>query len=333
VPSDGDPGGHLLRVRSDDPEYRRQAAAEAAFWERPHPFGLETTEKLFAEGPIDRYVNRRFTGNPRVHWTETVARWGTFRRGLLLGTSSLTAEARLLETNPTLHLTVLDISPGALARREQAFGKRFPGRTATEVADLNFVTFDGGAYDLIASSSSIHHVTNLEHLAFAINQALTPDGYFFLEDYVGEPRFGCSEGKRRLFEAIYARDLARQRGRKGGLVWLDASDLSPFCGIRSDEILDVFDRYLERVEVRTAGALTIPLMRSRPADLAEAWRPTRWQVWLALVKRRLGVLRSDVLSREFLEELFLVGDVAADAGVVRPGIAFGVYRKRRDSTP
>ena len=34
------------------------------------------------------------------------------------------------------------------------------------------------------------------------------------------------------------------------------------------------------------------------------------------------------LGRQFLEELFLVGDTASDAGLLLPGTAFAVYRKR-----
>jgi hypothetical protein len=35
------------------------------------------------------------------------------------------------------------------------------------------------------------------------------------------------------------------------------------------------------------------------------------------------------LDQRFLDELYLVGDTAADAGVLKPAIAFAVYRKRR----
>src|SRR5262249_47283126 len=57
----------LLRVAADDPEYRRQASAEAAFWQQVHPLGLEAFEDQFAEGPVDHYVNTRFTGDPHTN--------------------------------------------------------------------------------------------------------------------------------------------------------------------------------------------------------------------------------------------------------------------------
>ncbi len=79
---------------------------------------------------------------------------------------------------------------------------------------------------------------------------------------------------------LYDRDLGRQRGRRPGVVWYDASDLSPFCGVRSDEIVDVFRTFLDEVQVRTAAALTLPMTRCRPADYDEqsvASRAGRWR--------------------------------------------------------
>ncbi len=164
----------LLRVTADDPDYRRLAAAEAEYWSGPVPFALEALEERFSEGPVDRYTNERFTGDPAVGWERAIARRGPFRRGLVLGLSALRVEGEILATNPGLHLTFMDLSAGSLARRADVLGARFPGRVATVCADLNFVELEPDAYDLIASSASLHHVTNLEHLAWQINAALRP---------------------------------------------------------------------------------------------------------------------------------------------------------------
>jgi len=329
VSSDHPPTASLLRVTADDPEYRRLAAAEAAYWQQVHPLSLEATEREFSDGPVDRYVNTRFTGDPRTDWVATIPRWGRFRRAVLLGASSPRRETRVLELNPEVHVTLIDISAGAAERRAAALAKRFPGRVDPRTADLNFLELVPERYDLIVSSSTIHHVTNLEYLAAQINRALTPDGFFFLEDYVGEERFNFSEPKRRLFEMIYNRDLARQRGRRPGLIWLDASDLSPFCGVRSHETLDVFRSYLDEVQLRTASALTLPMTRTRPVDYDEmVQRLPRYKVVYAMLARKLGIRRQILVGQEFLDELTLVGDAACEAGLLRPGIAFAVYRKR-----
>ena len=46
--------------------------------------------------------------------------------------------------------------------------------------------------------------------------------------------------------------------------------------------------------------------------------------------RLFGKLRSHqgLIGQDFLDELFLVGDVLVDAGILLPGVAFGRFRKR-----
>jgi len=331
--SSGDAAAHLLRVTADDPEYLRQAAAEAAFWQAEHPMGLGATEAKYLDGQVERYVNERFTGDSRTPWTATISRWGAFERGLMLGISSPKREMSVLETNPRLRLTLMDISPPAVERRAGMLGERFPGRVTSAAADLNFLSLPDEQYDLIVSSSTIHHVTNLEHLAYQINRALTPGGYFFLEDYVGEPRFDFSPEKRRLFEMLYNRDIARQRNRKPGVVWRDASDLSPFCGVRSEDILPVLRTTLTEVSVRIAGTLVVPLLR---ADVVEEGAPisfTRLQVLRHRLRLRFPRVfglpaRHIPYDERFFDELALVGELLAEARILLPGNALAVYRKR-----
>ena len=74
----------LLRVRHDDPHYQDLARAEAEFWAKPHPFGLESIERNPVDDPINLWMNARFTGDPRTPWEATVSRHGPFRRGLIL---------------------------------------------------------------------------------------------------------------------------------------------------------------------------------------------------------------------------------------------------------
>jgi SAM-dependent methyltransferase len=323
---------HLLRVHASDPEYQRLALAEAEFWARPHPLGLESIEHTQADSPALIWMNERFTGDPRIPWEATIARHGPFRRGLLLGSSALNVEARILETNPELHLTFADISAGALARRQTILGARFPGRVATETMDANFAELPANTFDLIVSSASIHHVTNLEHLACQINRALKNDGWFFLEDYVGEPRFQFDPGKRHIVECLI-RD-ATPAERRCEMRWLDTTDLSPFCGVRSNETLSVMRQYLTEKSLRTAGALGVTLMRYTRCDTTPL-PPPRFPVrtWRALddaFRRLRGLVPRARLYTppEVLDDFLRVGDIIADAGLIAPGNAFAVYRKR-----
>jgi SAM-dependent methyltransferase len=324
--------GPLFRVLPDDPAYLKCAEDEAAFWGRSSAVGFEAREDETAASPLTRYSNRRLTGDPNVPWQDTIRSFGPFERGLFLGTSVLSIEARILETNPRLHATFLDLSEGALKRRLDALGPRFAGRIDTRVADLNFVDLPESAYDVIVSAGTLHHITNLEHLAAQANRALTDGGYLFFQDYAGETRFKFTDEKRRLFETIYNSHILKQSWRKPGVVWLDESDLSPFCGIRSADILPVFREHLDEQRVHTVGALTTLMLRSRPVDWL-AVRPPLPQRLRAQARRRIRALLGRpappiTIDSDLVHDLALVGDIASDAGVIAPGNAFGIYRKR-----
>jgi SAM-dependent methyltransferase len=323
-----------IRVEPGDAAYEAQSRAEAAFWATPHEFGIEADSARAPLSITDRYTNERFTGDPLRPWHDDIARHGVFRHGLSLGASGIEQDARILETNPSLHLTICDISDEALARWQRDLGARFPGRVETAQADFNFADLPRDAYDLIISSSSLHHVMNLERIAAQINGALTPGGLFVLQDYCGENRYRFDARKKRVFELLFARDLARRPGRPQDLRWIteDEVGFSPFCAVRSQDTLPVLAQYLAVERVRTAGALIFPMLFARPsgapgpASLAARARLAVRRRW-----RRLRGTPAMRVDPTFFGELAFVGDVLADAGVILPGNVYALYRKRSET--
>ncbi len=319
----------LMRVRPNDAEYGKLAKAEAAFWQNVVLYSLEWIEKVLADGPIERYINRRCTGDSNVSWEKTISPYGDFRRGLILGMGVPVVEARILQANPRLHVTLVDISEGALERHCKFLTAKYPGRVASRVGDLNFIELEKSAYDLIVSSGVIHHVMNIEYLAFQINQALTDDGFLFMQDYVAEPRSRFSDEKRRIYEAVIARQMEREGGSPE-LVWESEETLSPSCGVRSDDTLAVFREFLHEEELRTAGALLGPMMRSKCAlPPRKRWNLHRIAfLSRALLQRLVGARKERLLDQRSIDDLTFVSDVLEDAGIIKPTIAFGIYRKR-----
>ena len=191
----------LTHVTPDDPEYLRLCGEEAAFWASDRAGFCQIVDDL-GESVWERVTNRRFTGDERTRWYETIAMRGEFQEGLFLGTSGLAQDARILEMNPLLHATFCDIAESSLVRWEAELGTRFTDRVQTQVADLNFVDLPERAYDLVVSSSTLHHIVNLEHIARQINRTLTPGGLFVLQDCVAESMYRFSPEKKRIFELI-----------------------------------------------------------------------------------------------------------------------------------
>lgn len=320
------------RVEPNDPEYLRRIQEEADFWGRPGLLSVDT------ELPAtDAYWNERFTGDPRTAWYDTIASYGRFQRGCSLGTGGLKQNGSLLEGNPGLHLTIYDISEESLAVFQRDLGARFPGRVTTERLDLNFAELPERGYDLIASEGCLHHIENLEHIAFQINRALTPEGYFFLRDYVGEARFRFSEEKKRAFESAFAGAQARRPVLHAlRVAWPDAEawPYSPFEAVRSDETLDILRRYLTEVSVRAAGPLVGLFLCVCPAEAAAAATglPARAVALLRRIARRPQPGHLELLGL-LAAELLPLDRTLGDAANLRPMNAFAVYRKQQETAP
>ena len=322
----------LMRVQPDDPAYLAQARAEAKFWITAP--GLSDAAVELRNPIIRGHYNRRFTGDPDVPWFETIASYGSFRSGAVLGAGGIPQESRILEMNPSLHLTIIDISPGPLADRDRELAPRFPGRVTTRLADLNFIELSEAAYDVIISASAVHHVTNLEYLASQVRRALKPGGLFFLADYVGESMRRFTPAKKLAFELVYNRDLMRQGRLPTSLSWIDGdAAASPFCGIRAAEILPTFRQHLAEQSVRTAGGLVFPMLFARdPRPIPHAsWR---WRISsrpgfrriARMLSQRFGPPKGSLLGPHFLQDLLDTSDRLTDAGEILPTNAFAVYR-------
>ncbi|MEX0786073.1 MAG: class I SAM-dependent methyltransferase, partial [Dehalococcoidia bacterium] len=321
--------GDIFHVQRDD-AYQRQAEAEASFWDQPQLVGIDEYSPIPAA-----YLNERFTGDPTIPWFETLPNYGAFHRGCALGAGGINQCATILLQNPDLHLTVYDISGQSLEQLDRDLNPRFGGRLTTQKIDLNFVELPQDAYDVVVSDGCIHHLYNLEHVAYQVNRSLTPDGYFFLVDYVGESRFQFSDEQKRTFEQAFAEARQRFRSLRGWrIVWPAAADwdYSPFEAARSGETLDVFRRYLAEVDLRTAGALVgLLLFVRKPAPLG---RPRSWS---QAALRRLASLTAPLRGRALRspQVIALLADALlprdreiAEAGTLRPTSAFALYRKK-----
>lgn len=325
------PPPDVFHVSRDD-DYLRQLRAEEEFWDRR----IETPLSRTPPPMVQRYFNERLTGRGDRQWFEVISDYGEFRRGCVLGAGPGDVESYLLSRHNQLKLTLYDISGQALARAQGRLAKECPGRTDTCQEDLNFATLPAGTYDLLVAESSIHHILNLEHLAFQINQCLTPGGYFFMYETVSESCYQFSEEKKRLFQALRNATLDYP-GRASPIQWPDRGNwpFSPFESVRSGEILEVFGRYLEEVRARKTGTLlsltmfvgavsASPQQRGRPSSR----RPRLLRAGAALRARLRRPKIDAARERARTDLLFMLDRIITDSGYLKPGLAFAIYRKR-----
>ena len=83
----------------------------------------------------------------------------------------------------------MDVSAAAVQVSQQKATEAGFSNLRFEVGDLNKLVLAPQSYDLILAQMCIHHIENLEHLFAQVARALTPNGLFAINDYVGPSRW------------------------------------------------------------------------------------------------------------------------------------------------
>ena len=171
---------------------------------------------------------------------------------------------------------------------------------------------------------------NVENLAEQINHTLTKNGYFFLQDYVGESRLRFRAEKIRLFELIHQRS-ANQRGqRPSSFEWPsveDESPHSPFEAVRSEETLGILRGQLIEERLRTVGAVAGLLLFAKGVVEPQA-RNSPPPAILRRLLRRLAVSINRTPSPTAFSDLLMIDEMISESGLLLPTNAFAIYRRR-----
>jgi SAM-dependent methyltransferase len=296
------PPADELRVRATNPIHRRLIADEERYWARAdfNAFFARSIEATREMG------NRALTGRPDRDWLDDLAARGPFGRAALLGHEP-GLEQRWMSRQPgTSALDVYELSPAVIARARSLDGS-LGARVRYLPTDLNFVRLPEAAYDVIWTTDTLHCVTNLEHVVTQIEQALRPGGLFALCGYVGEARMQFDPRRLERINAVLA-SLSEQFRLTDALHAPEASlELSPFMAVRAPDVLPLVRARFDVVHEAVGGRLF-------PLPLTIDWDAAA----------RQGAV-SDLVAR-----LEAVEAASASDPVMRPCVAYGVYRPRRD---
>jgi ubiquinone/menaquinone biosynthesis C-methylase UbiE len=242
-----------LAVQPDAVVYADKLRAEARYWERWQP-NAGPPALTRGEG---RHINAAYTGHPDRLWIEDLIARGPFRHAAVLGSDGGRYERLWLERGGSERTDVYELSRAVLRALRARLGR---GRRAVRCvqADLNFVRLPVNHYDVVWSSDCLHHVVNLEHLFDEVARALRPGGLFAFREYVGERRMQYAPQRLERANAVLREIPARWR-RTERLAPPPLAGLSPFCAVRSDDILALAGERFELLDKRPAGPLT-PLL-------------------------------------------------------------------------
>lgn len=181
-------------------------------------------------------------------------------RSLDLGCGAGEKSRTVFQSGSTRETHGIDISEDRIAEAERMRAAQdMPGEF--RVADVNTASLPRNTYDLIFSSHSLHHFLELEHVFAEVHEALTPDGLFILEEFVGPTQFQWTDRQIDVVRSLMALLPERMRMLRWGAVKpyegrptvADVVAASPFESIRSAEIVPLFRRFFKVVELRPLG--------------------------------------------------------------------------------
>jgi SAM-dependent methyltransferase len=254
-------GATAQRVSAGDLLYPSRLRSEAQFWEKTDFSGGFYGLARPASGDVlEQRTNTLYTGDPQRSWIEDLIARGPFAEAAVLGCDHGNYERQWLERGGSEHLDVYELSEGVIRKVRAGLGLGWtelygPNRRVRFIrTDLNFARLPENHYDVIWSSGCMHHIVELEHLLEQIERALRPGGLFAIRDYVGEVRMQFGAERLRRINALLQEVPARYR-RSDQLAPAPLAGLSPFCAVRSDEIIPLLDQRFDLVHKARAGAL------------------------------------------------------------------------------
>jgi SAM-dependent methyltransferase len=181
-------------------------------------------------------------------------------RSLDLGCGSGNKSLAVYKAGSVSELHGIDVSEERIAEAERMrTAERIPGEF--RVADVNTANLPPETFDLIFSSHSLHHFLALEHVMAQVHDALTPDGLFILEEFVGPTQFQWTDAQIDVVRTLTSLIPENLRILRWGAVKpyegrptvADVVAASPFESIRSAEIVPLFERFFRIVAIRRLG--------------------------------------------------------------------------------
>ena len=157
---------------------------------------------------VMRRHQRKLSGGPSENWVDSVrqeffAGSTPVPRILSLGCGDGSLERDLARLKFFETCDAYDLSPVAIEKaRVLAAESGFDGiRYAT--TDINGVSLPAESYDAIWFNGSLHHIAALEHVLDQCSQALKPDGYLIVNEYVGPNRFDFTPRQKEALAAAW----------------------------------------------------------------------------------------------------------------------------------
>jgi GT2 family glycosyltransferase/SAM-dependent methyltransferase len=284
------------------------------YWSRKlqgSAFSPECCWRVIAE--VDRQRTRKETGgSPYGHWAEYCVREflagrTPVERMLSVGCGTGLLERILARLGAFHECDAWDIAAGAVETARRLARQEGFDHIHYEVRDITAVELPPDCYDTVWFENALHHIEALEKVCANLARGLKPDGYLFLNEYVGPPRFAFPPRQRELIRAAFALIPARfRRHRETGMILTSAAIPTPAEveaddpteSIRSSDIPEVVAAYFDVVAFHESGGSLLQFLLNGIAgnfrdDDPESLRVIDMLLRLEEELLEIGELRSD----------------------------------------
>ena len=219
-------------------------------------------------------INRRVSGDravdPYLYFLRThLAGRLPVARALTIGCGGGDLERGLCQHGFARRHDGVDVAPKAIEKAATAAREAGLSGLEYSVVDGNALDLAEGVYDVVFGVHSIHHIENLEDLFAKIARALKPDGFLFLNEFVGPTRFQWTDrqlevvnGLLRVLPASLRAGATNGRVRREALrpTVKEMMAADPSEAARSGELLGVAESYFEFVDVKPYGGTVLQLL-------------------------------------------------------------------------
>jgi SAM-dependent methyltransferase len=226
---------------------------------------------------LEECVFPKLGGRARNWLMLMLERHGIDRGGdwLSLGCGDGGFELWLLDEGVAGSITGVDVSPAAISIARGEASRRGAERAGFAVADLNRERIPGGPYDVIFTSMSLHHLSELERALSGIRDSLRDGGFFLANEYVGPSRFQFPLEQKEIADSLIAALPKEMRfhsvasRQAGEVVFKDRylsrtmkqwEEVDPSEAVRSDEIVGLIENTFARSWVYPYGGSLLHLV-------------------------------------------------------------------------
>lgn len=247
---------HRLEVDHWQEVERRTRAGERLFWLNHPRIAGHYYSKALIDGLSWRQWVRAALGHPA-------------RVALELGCGDGAALADTIRAGVAESAVGLDLDESRFVACRELPAFR-DGQVRFLAADVNTIALEENTFDLIYVNQSFHHFLELEHILEQVYRALTPQGYFVLDEYVGPPRFQWTDAQLALTAqllGIMPRELRMyangiEKRSEGRSTVEDVIRVCPSEAVRSDEIVPLFRNNFQTVRQNNLGGTIQHLLYS-----------------------------------------------------------------------